>query len=161
MDVGKVRGHVDAAVPVGCGQGELVVVLIDGAAHGAEGVVAVGQHIGQGELGHAGGPGGLDDAHIGDVVGGHGVEFQPEVVHVGALVVAFQNAIGHGALLGCLFRNLLAGLGGNLGGVSDQVSAVYQVNAGIVQTNHWEIFLSKYVLNRSNGILLGKTGFVK
>ena len=36
---------VDAAVLVGSGEGELVVVLIDGAADSAEAVVAVGQDV--------------------------------------------------------------------------------------------------------------------
>ena len=142
VDIGHVGGHIDAAVLVGGGEGELVVVLVDGAANGAEGIVAVGQHIGQGELGHAGGPGSLDDAHIGDVVGGHGVELQLEVVHVPAVVVGLQDAVGHGALPGLFLHGDLAGLGGHLGGVGKDLGAVYQVNAGIIKMNHIKTVLS-------------------
>src|SRR5699024_2060319 len=73
VDDGHVGRHIDAAVLVRRRQGELVVVLVDGAAHRAQRVVAVGQHVGHGELVHAGGAGGLDDAHVGDVVAGHRV----------------------------------------------------------------------------------------
>ena len=88
-----------AAVLLGGGQTEHVVVLVDGAAYGAEAVVAVGEDVGQGELLEAAGPGGLDDAHVGDVVRGHGVELDLQIGHVAAGVVAFQDAVGHGALL--------------------------------------------------------------
>ena len=57
VDDGLVGGDVDAAVLLGGGQAEDVVVLVDGAAHGAEAVVTVGQHIGHGELLQAAGPG--------------------------------------------------------------------------------------------------------
>ena len=98
-------GHKLAAVLLGGGQAKHMVVLVDGAAHGAQGVVTVGQHIGQGELLQAGGPGGLDDAHIGDVVAGHGVHLEPEGVGVAGGVVAGQNAVGHGlGLAGGLVR---------------------------------------------------------
>ena len=142
MDVCHVGGHIDAAVLVGSGQGELVVVLVDGAAYGAEGIVAVGQHIGQGELGHAGGPGGLDNAHIGDVVGSHGVKLQLQVVHIPAVVVGLQNAVGHGAP-GSLFPgDGLAGSGRDLRGIGNDVLAVYEVNTGIIQVDHLGFILS-------------------
>ena len=51
-----------------------MVVLIDGAAHCAQAVVAVGQGVGHGEAGEAAGTGCLDDADIGDVMGNHGVK---------------------------------------------------------------------------------------
>ena len=73
-----------------------MVILVDGAAYSAQGVVAVGQHIGQGELLEPGGPGGLDDAHIGDVVAGHGVHLQLEGILAAGGVVAGQDAVGHG-----------------------------------------------------------------
>ena len=107
-----------AAVLLRRGQAEHMVVLVDGAAHGAQAVVAVGQHIGQGKLLQAAGPGGLDDAHIGDVMGGHGVELDLQPVHVLGGVVAFQDAVGDGlpfsafstvALCRALFRGNMSG----------------------------------------------------
>ena len=77
MDDALVGGHVDAAVFFGGGQAEHVVVLIDGAAHGAQAVVAVGQGVGHGETLEPGGPGLLDNAHVGDVVGDKGVKADP------------------------------------------------------------------------------------
>ena len=68
------RGHENAAIlPGGC-QTENMVVLIDGAAHGAEAVMAVGEHIGQRKFPEARSAGGLNDAHIGDVVGSQGIK---------------------------------------------------------------------------------------
>ena len=96
VDDGLVGGDEFAAVFLGGGQAEHVVVLVDGAAHGAQGVVAVGEHIGQRKFGHARGPGGLDDAHVGDVVGGHGVEGDAEPTRSGVHIVGRQNGRGNG-----------------------------------------------------------------
>ena len=82
------------AVALRRGQTEHMVVLVDRAADGAQGIVAVGQHIGQRKFLQAGSAGGLDDTHIGDVVGGHGVEFQLQPVHGAGGVVGVQNVIG-------------------------------------------------------------------
>ena len=98
MDDRLVGGDELAAVLFGGRQAEHVVVLIDGAAHGAQGVVAVGEHIGQGEFFHAGGPGGLDDAHIGDIMGGHGVEADGQAVRAIRGIVGHKDGVGHGAL---------------------------------------------------------------
>ena len=87
VDNCHVRGHEDAAVLFGSRQAEQVVVLIDGAAHGAQAVVAVGEHIGHGELFQTGSAGCLNDAHKGDIMAGHSVEFQLEILAVAALVV--------------------------------------------------------------------------
>ncbi len=118
-------GHELAAVLLGGGQAEHVVVLIDGAPHGAQGVVAVGEHIGHGELLHAGGPGSLDDAHISNVVGSHGVKFDGQAVHGVAGVVGLQDGVGHGAFFS-LLRGGQAGGGAVLGG---QEGAVFIVCA--------------------------------
>ena len=72
-------GHVDAAVFFRGGQAEHMVVLVDGAANGAKAVVAIGHGIGQGEAFHAAGPGALDDAHIGDIVGDQLIEPDPQL----------------------------------------------------------------------------------
>ena len=98
VDDRHVRRDIDAAVLVRGGQGKLVVVLIDGAAHGAEAVVAVRHDIGQRKFLHAGGAGRLDDADIGNVVAGHRVEFHAQLLHGIACVMGFQDAVGDGAL---------------------------------------------------------------
>ena len=69
VDDCHVRGHKDTAVLFGSGQAKAVVVLVDGAAHSAQAVVAVGKHIRNGKLFQPGSTGGLDDAHKGDVIG--------------------------------------------------------------------------------------------
>ena len=79
VDDALVGGHVDAAVFFRGGQAEHMVVLVDGAANGAKAVVAIGHGIGQGEAFHAAGPGALDDAHIGDIVGDQLIEPDPQL----------------------------------------------------------------------------------
>ena len=78
------------------GQAKDVVVLVDGATHGTQRVVAVGEHIGQRELLHSGGPGSLNDAHIGDVVGRHSVEADLELVRIAGSVMGLEDGPGHG-----------------------------------------------------------------
>ncbi len=74
VDHGLVGGNKLAAVFLGGRQTEHMVVLVDGAAHCAQAVMTVGEHIGQRKLLEATGTGRLDNSHIGDVVGGHGIE---------------------------------------------------------------------------------------
>ncbi len=98
VDDGLVGGNKLTTVLFGGGQAENVVILVDGTAHGAQGVVAVGKHIGHREFRHARGAGGLDDAHIGDVVGGHGVKPDLQTIHIGGGVVGLQDGVGHGSV---------------------------------------------------------------
>ena len=114
------------------GQGELVVVLVDGAADSAEAVVAVGQDIGQRELLHAGSAGRLDDADIGDVVAGHRVELQLQLVGITALVVGLQDTVGHSAFLRFLCVHGAAGLLGHFLRAGADGLAVYKVDPVIV-----------------------------
>ena len=103
--------------------------------------MAVGEHIGHGELGHAGGPGGLDDPHIGDVVGGEGVKPQAQQIAVLAHQVVLQDGIGD-----CLpFGGLPVGVDAErgqlcprLGAVGDQCPSVDQVDACVGKLNHGE-----------------------
>lgn len=94
-------------------QPEQVVVLVDGSAHRAQGIVAVGEHVGQRKPLHPRSPGCLDHPHEGDVVGGHGVEFEPETVHVAGCVVGFEDVVGDGfvARLFAIHTHLLYRLG--------------------------------------------------
>ena len=64
-----------------------VVVLIDGAAHCAQGIVAVGEHVGDGEFGKSARARGLDDADIGNVVRSERVEPDTQLVHTGGGIV--------------------------------------------------------------------------
>ena len=126
VDDTLVGGDVDAAVLPGGGEAEDVVVLVDGAAYGAQGVVAVGQGVGHGELPHPGGPGLLNDANIGDVVAGHGVEADLELFRIAGDAVGLEDLPGQGPL-----PSLLRGDGG--GGVE---SASRQEDAGVVESEH-------------------------
>ena len=120
-----------------------MVVLVNGAAHSAQGVVAVGEHVGQGELLHAGGPGGLDDAHIGDIVAGHGVKLQGELLHVIHGVMGLQDGVGHGALLGLVLGRDVAQAAGELLMVSliYHSLAMEQIHAVFRQLDHKNFLL--------------------
>ena len=50
VDDSLVGRYIDAAEALGCGQAEKMIVLVNGAAYGAERVVAVGEDVGQGKL---------------------------------------------------------------------------------------------------------------
>ncbi len=136
VDVCHIGGDIDAAILVGGGESKLMVVLVDGAAHGAEGIVTVGQNVGQRERFHAGGPGGLDNANVGDVMGGHGVELQTHIVHVLHSIVGFQDAVSHGIPGGLRLRNGLAGFGSHLGRIRHDGFAAHKINAGFIKFQH-------------------------
>ena len=93
MDHRNMRGNEDAAVLLRGRKAEDVVVLVDGAAHGAQRVVAVGEHVGQGEFRHARCARGLDDADERDVVAGHRVEADLQRTRIARGVVRLQNRV--------------------------------------------------------------------
>ena len=97
VDNGHVRGYVDAAVVLCGGETKEVVVLVDGAADGAQGVMAGGEHVGHGELLKTARLGGLDNAHVGDVMAGEAVEGDLEARLVPGGVVGLHDAVGDGA----------------------------------------------------------------
>ena len=136
VNIGQVRRHVDAAVFPGGGQGELVIVLIDGAAYRTKAVVAVGQHIRHGKMGHAGSPCRLNDTHRGDIVTGHAVEFQPQRRHIVTGVVRLQNTVADGGLCR-LFRRDGAACGLlALARVVKQLLAPVEVHTILIKFNH-------------------------
>ena len=100
MNHRHMRRNIDPTVFLCGGEAEHVVVLVDGAAHGAEGVVAVGQHIGKREFLHPGSLRRLDNPDKRDVVGSHRVKAQPQMFHVLACVVILQNRPGDGPFPG-------------------------------------------------------------
>ena len=114
VDNGLVGGHVYAAVLLGCRQTEHVVILVDRAAHGTQRVVAVGHCIGQGELLETTGAGGLDNAHVGDVVRHHRVEADAHLLALAAVnIVTAQDAVGDGVLTGLVRRGKTGGISAN------------------------------------------------
>ena len=150
MDDRDVGRDVDAAVLLRGGQAEHVVVLVDGAADRAQGVVAVGEDVGQRELRHARSLGGLNDADKGDVVGRHGIEFDAQVFHRVRLVVGLQDAIGDGAGLRLLFVGRFTGQGFDFRSfrLRHDFRAVHEVDAAVVQFDHLlDLLIKKYLVN--------------
>ena len=86
---------IDAAVFFRSTKTEHMVVLVYGAAHSAQTVVAVGHHIGQRELIQPRCLRRLDDAHIGDVVGNQAVEFKLQGAAVSGGVMGKHHACCH------------------------------------------------------------------
>ena len=72
------RRNIDAAVFLGCGQAEHVIILINRSAYRAQGIVAVGQDIRKRELLKARRPRRLDNPDIRDVMTGHLVKTYTE-----------------------------------------------------------------------------------
>ena len=134
VDDGDVRRDEDAAVLLGRGEAKDVVVLVDGAAHGAQRVMAVGEHVRQRELLHARGARRLDDADKGDVVARHGVEANLERLGVAGRIVCLEDRIRDGAALGILGRLRNTALGSL--GRRHNLAAAAQVDAVLVQLDH-------------------------
>ena len=134
MDDRDVRRDKDAAVLFGSREAKDVVVLVDGATHGTQRVMAVGKHVGQRELLHARGTRRLDNADKGDVVARHGVEANLERFGVAGRVVCLKNRIRDGAALGILghLRNTALGSLGR----RHNLAAAAQVDAVLVQLDH-------------------------
>ena len=126
MDDALIGGDVDAAVFARGGKTEDVVVLVDGAADGAETVMTVGESVGKGEFRKAAGTGGLDDADVSDVMADERVEGDAQVIHIVRAVMGGKRAVGHGALAGFLLGET-CGFGG---------LAVDKVHAVGVQGDH-------------------------
>ena len=134
VDDGDVRRNEDAAVLLGRGKAKDVVVLVDGATHGAQRVMAVGEHVGQRELLHARGARRLDDADKGDVVARHGVEANLECLGISGRIVCLEDRIRDGAALGILGRLRNTALGSL--GRRHNLAAAAQVDAVLVQLDH-------------------------
>ena len=117
---------VNAAVFFRRGEAEHVVILVDGAAHGAQAVVTVGEGVWNGELLHPGGPSLLNNAYIRDVVGHHGVKADLQMLRIAGGIVRLENRPGHGLLAPLLWREGGGGIG----------RAVCEKHAGIMQFDH-------------------------
>ena len=134
MDDRDMGRNEDAAVLFGSREAKDVVVLVDGAAHGTQRVMAVGKHVRQRELLHARGARRLDDADKGDVVARHGVEANLERLGVAGRVVCLKDRIRDGAALSILGRLRNTALGSL--GHRHNLAAVTQVDAVLVQLDH-------------------------
>ena len=73
--------------------------------------MAVGEGVGNGKRLHAGGPGLLDDAHVGDVVGDQRIEADLQLAGITGDIMRLQNAVGHGFPLPLLRGDRGAGAG--------------------------------------------------
>ena len=101
MDNRLVGRNIDATILFGGGKAEHVVVLVDGTAHCAQGIVAVGHGIRKRELFQSAGAGRLNDTDVGDVVGNHGIETDAKFLAFGAVhIMRTKNLIGDGILAG-------------------------------------------------------------
>ena len=130
VDHRHVGRHVDAAVLLGRREAEHVVVLVDGASHSAERVVAVGQGVRQGELLQARGAGCLDDAYVSDVVAHHGIEADVHCFALSALRVVRAQYLVRNGLFACRL-----GSGQPVVAVG-YVLAVEQINTVVDEFNH-------------------------
>ena len=124
-----------------------MVILVDGAAHGAEGVVTVGHGIGDGEFLQPGSLGRLDDADKGDVVGNERVELDAHLLGIVAHIVSAQDGIGDG-----LFPGLVGGCHA-LGLIRVDDLAVYQIRAFFDDFYHGGILLHVSLYQIKNGVV--------
>ena len=135
MDNCLMRGYIDSAVFFRTGQTKHVVILVDGAAYGTQGVMTVGQYIGHGELLQSGCSRGLDNTYKGNIMAGKLVETDLQLVHIAGGIMLLQNTICHGVFRCFFFGDRNAGLRlyltGCFLGIRYDVRTVYQVSAAL------------------------------
>ena len=138
VDICQIGRYIDAAVLMRCRKGKLVVVLIDGAADSTERVMAVGEHIGEREFLHPGGSCRLDNADIGNVMAGHGIELQSELIHVFTLVMGFDDGICHRALFcfGLVYSFAGESLHFRAFTLGNKLCPLYQIYAAFIKFDH-------------------------
>ena len=136
VDDSHVGRHIDAAVFMRRGEREHVVILVDRSADCAERVVAVGQDVRHRELLHTGSSRCLDDADIGDIVAGHGIEFHFQMLHIAGAVVGCQDSVCHRALQRFLGTDVFAGLSRDFRRIGHDLGAVYEIDTAVVEFNH-------------------------
>ena len=127
--------HIISAVLHGGGQAEHMVVLVYGAADRAQTVVAVCQHIGHRKLRHAAGLGGLDNSHIGDIVGNKAVKCQVHRSVAAGSVMAAEDLISHGLVPA-----------GRKDGFGGRRHAALQGDAFVLKLNHMVTLLLGEIL---------------
>ena len=143
VDNGLIGGNIDAAVFLSGRQAEGMVILVDGAADGAQGVVAVGHGIRNREFLQTGGLGSLDDTHEGDVVGDQSIKLDLHFLGIFALVVSTQNGVGDG------FFTSFVGSGCVLCLIGINDLSVYQISALFDDFYH-RMFLLVYIISKND-----------
>ena len=126
--------NVDAAVLLRRGERELVVIFIDCAADRAQGIVAVGQDIGHREFLHSGRAGCLDNADIGDVMAGQGIEPDMEQVLIGMAIMGIQDAVNNRLFLSLFDIEISGNRGRNM--VDQYCRFVVKVHKYILSSSH-------------------------
>ena len=149
------RRYIDPAVFLCSRKTEHVVILIDGTAYRAKGVVAVGKHVGDGELLKSRCPCCLDDTDKCDVVGGHLVKLNLQILHILCSVVLLQNAVSHCGLQSILFTDLKARC--LCRSLRDQLLSVDQIRPCFIELNHSSSFLLYLLSIRLPALCAGKS----
>ena len=134
MDDRNVGRYVDTAILLGSGKAEHMVILVDGAAHCAECVMAIGQYIRNGKPLHPGCLGCLHDSHKCDIVAGHAVKTELKMFHIVRCVVCLKNGICNGSLSGSFLIRFPAGQGFHFPAFCfrNNSGPVYQVNTAFI-----------------------------
>ena len=125
-----------------------MVILVDGPAHRAKGIVAVGQHIGNREFLQARCSGCLDNSHECDVVGGQFIEFDLKAFHISGGVVVLQYVVCHGLRCCFFLGHGPSGLLLHCGRIFHDLGAVHKINAFVVELYHLSKFLLFLILLR-------------
>ena len=135
MNHGLMGRHIDPAVLLCTAESKHMVVFVDGASHGAERIVAVGQYIGHGKSLQPRSPGRLYDPHKGNIMTGELIEPDFQLVHISGGIVALQNAVGDGLSRRLLFHDGLSRLLQNglrrIRSVGYDFPAVHQIYAAL------------------------------
>ena len=112
-----------------------MVILVDGAAYGTQRVMAVGQHIGHGELLQSGCSRGLDNAYKGNIMAGKLVKTDLQLIHIAGSIMLPQDTVCHGVFRCFFFGDRNAGLRlyltGRFRGIRYNVRTVYQISAAL------------------------------
>ena len=158
VDDGLMRGDKFTAVALRGRQTEHMVVLVDRAADGAQGIVAVGQHIRQRKFLQSRGAGGLNDTDIGNIVRCHGIKSDFQRAHIAGGVVRGKNAVGNRLFLSVL-AGQLALRGGNEPAVTVEDTVIH--NSDHRSTSVFTYYISpvrkSQKLYRSKCCGIGKT----
>ncbi len=96
------RWYKNSAIFFCCRKTKYMVILIDCSAYCTKGVVAIGENIRDRKLFHARCLGCLNNTYKGNIVAGHGIKLDTEIVHILSGIMGLHNIVGHSTLL-CLF----------------------------------------------------------
>ena len=137
-----VRRYIDAAIFLGTGQSKHVVIFVDRSPYRTQRIVAVGQHIGDGEFLKPGRPRRLDDPYEGNIVRRQLIKFDLKLFHVPGSIMRLQNPVSHRILRRILTGYLLSGTGSRLFCSFHDLASVQKINTTVVQFYHLVFLLS-------------------